>query len=1401
MKTLICRKGLEFGVFDRKDVGQQSVLELCQRNLYEQGNVRRQKAAFGALDDRMGVATKDSLCGTCGMALKDCVGHFGSIQLALPVFHIGYFRMVIHILQAICKTCSRVMIPEDSRRVYLKRMRNPQIDYIQKHYIFKSVHSEAKKYSVCPYCKAKNGTVKKVSALKVEHQRFKSKTVKVPEFVEQFHETFSEAIKDDASLTAFVQNQQEPLDPLTVYRLFERVSDEDVEVLGLDSSTGRPEKFLWTAMPIPPVAIRPTVQKEDGENADDITVLISEIIDTNTKLRVFIDNGQSVQLVRDHWEFLQLQCAMYINCDLPGVSPAVAKNIQKIKKGFVQRLKGKQGRFRGNLSGKRVDFSARTVISPDPNMRVDQVAVPERMAKILTYSERVTVHNLDRLKNCVRNGPNTWPGAIFVQKKHNLNQKFLLKSQFLNKNADNLQVGDVVFRHLRDGDIVLFNRQPSLHKLSIMAHRAKVMPWRTLRFNECVCTPYNADFDGDEMNLHLPQVEEARAEALELMSVKQNLVTPRDGSMLVSATQDFITCSYLLTRKDVFYDRSETIQICTYFTDGLLHIDLPPPCIQKPVRLWSGKQIYSLLLKPNKSDRVKVCLEGKTKSFSKPKDGRIPVMCPYDGYATVINSEILSGIVDKSMIGDSKGSIFYAVLRDFGSDAAAECMNRLAKLSARFMGNQGFSIGINDVQPGEKLQRIKEDKVKVGFSDCDELIALSKVNKLQKQAGMTLDETFEARLGGVLSKIREELGDTCLRELSPHNAPLIMSVCGSKGSKLNVCQMVACVGQQIISGQRIPNGFIDRSLPHFPSNSKLPMAKGFVKSSFYTGLQPCEFFFHAVSGREGLVDTAVKTAETGYMQRRLMKALEDLTVHYDTTVRNSVDSVIQFVYGRDGLDPVLMESEQTELFPDGRQVQRMFPICLERQWLRVQHSESTDDAVDFLSSDEIRSVTEALLQGLNWSKMEGGDEKNVEWVKLQIKEFVNREIADPLERSVAKYGKNGAPLKVYRSELQSFLNVCFEKYLRSLLEAGSAIGAVCGQSLGEPGTQMTLKTFHFAGLASANITMGVPRIKEVINASAKIATPIVTVFLDNDSSESFARVVKGRLEKTLLKDVSSQFRSVIGAKECFIEFTVDMGVVNKLALDLTCDDIADSISSSPKLKLDRDLVSVKSKNRIRIMVPSDNKTSSDAFFSLQVLQRLLPNVVVAGISTIQRAIIEKFSDPLTGNEKFKLVVEGYGFQECLCTRGVYWKRSRSNHILDIQKFLGIEAARTAIIDEILIVMSSHGISLDERHVALLSDLMTFKGTVLGITRNGIAKMRDSVLMLASFEKTTDHLFEAAFFNKKDPILGVSESIIVGNPMNVGTGLVKLLQRIDMPSTESKSLLFDQSCYHIPLQAC
>ncbi|KAE9394109.1 beta and beta-prime subunits of DNA dependent RNA-polymerase [Gymnopus androsaceus JB14] len=1376
-------KQLQFSLLNAQDTVRCAEFEITHRDLYTP--VDRLPVKDGVLDRRLGTTDKNAFCETCGQSAVDCVGHYAYIKLVVPVFHIGYFKHTIGILQCICKSCARVLLEEPDRRMYIKRFRRPNLENIQRQALSKAVNKAARKVVYCPYCSATNGAVKKAGALKIIHDKFRAK--KTVEEMEKWKRTFAPAIEEQKDLAIYLNKAvHEDLNPLKVLDLFRRISDEDCELLGMQPKFGRPEEFIWQYISVPPVCIRPSVAQDGASNEDDLTVKLTEIVFTNALIKQGLAKGAPTPQFMEQWEFLQLSVAMYINSELPGVPSQMGL---KPIRGFVQRLKGKQGRFRGNLSGKRVDFSGRTVISPDPNLRIDEVAVPERVAKILTFPDRVTPHNIEMLRKMVRNGTERYPGANFVSRGQN--KKFL---KFGNREAvaDGLAVGDVVERHIIDGDVALFNRQPSLHKLSIMCHRVKVRPWRTFRLNECVCGPYNADFDGDEMNLHIPQTEEARTEALELMNIKKNLVTPRNGEPVIAAIQDFITASYLLSRKDQFFDRGQFTQICCYLADADLQIDIPPPAILKPVRLWTGKQIFSVLMRPNKQSKVMVNVESKCHRWEEAKPENFPSrmnlakdMSPNDGWLVIVNSEVMCGVMDKAIVGSGKKkSIFGVIMRDYGSDEAAAAMNRLAKLCARWLANYGFSLGINDVIPGPELSAKKDVLVEEAYSLCNDYIAQAKRGQLENKPGCDQEQTLEAEISSILSKVREAVGQICMKELSRQNAPLIMATCGSKGSVINVSQMVACVGQQIIAGHRVPNGFQDRSLPHFPKKSKEPPSKGFVRNSFYSGLVATEFLFHAISGREGLVDTAVKTAETGYMQRRLMKALEDLTTQYDLSVRNSTGGVVQFRYGDDGLDPACLEGDAQPLDLDRAWVHAVATMSSGKPLLPFQITELVDQElatkrfttectstfVDGVRNFIFDNVVTKLAQARGDRGMYEALDRPSEW---------DEETDLSLGASAADKAAVDNKIKVTEGQVKTFLQSCWTKYVKARIEPGSTVGAVGAQSIGEPGTQMTLKTFHFAGVASMNVTLGVPRIKEIINAAKKISTPIISCKLVTSDSDSSARIVKGRLEKTLLGDIASVLEEAWAPEYTYIGVLVDMEAIQKLQLELTLDDIKWAIVAAKKLKIKQESITViPKKNRLRIYIDG-----ADKFYRLRELKRNLHEVVVKGVPTIHRAVINiKDKSDRRGKKGDKeLLVEGYGLQKCMITEGVIGEHTSSNH-----------AARLTIVNEIQYTMKSHDMNIDPRHVMLLGDVMTYKGEVLGITRFGVAKMKDSVLMLASFEKTTDHLFDAAAYGKNDSILGVSESIIMGNAAaGCGTSMPHLIS-VAPSISKPRKLLFEDA---------
>ena len=387
--------------------------------------------------------------------------------------------------------------------------------------------------------------------------------------------------------------------------------------------------------------------------------------------------------------------------------------------------------------------------------------------------------------------------------------------------------------------------------------------------------------------------------------------------------------------------------------------------------------------------------------------------------------------------------------------------------------------------------------------------------------------------------------------------------------------------------------------------------------------------------------------------------------------------------------------------------------------------------------------------------------------------LANPDVVKSAKAYVERAAKMSAPT------LKAFIEACLKKYDRAKVEPGSAVGAVAAQSIGEPGTQMTLKTFHFAGVAGMSITQGVPRIKEIINASKIISTPVITCDLYSKEDITAARVVKGRIEQTFLRDVIYYIESGWDEQSCSISIRVDFETIGRLQLDITMGDIIEAIIKQKKLKISplhlrvyRSYILIdcsnpeKAKRSTKAAVNED----TELFLRVQNIKRVLPNIPIRGYSEASRAIIQ--TDDKGTNA---LLVEGYGLKACMTTPGVNGLTTKTNSVMEMREVLGIEAARKTIIDEIGVVMGD--MDIDPRHMQLLADVMTYKGEVLGITRFGLSKMRDSVLQLASFEKTPDHLFEAAWHMKRDKIEGVSECIIMGQSMSQGTGAFKAVRRL------------------------
>ncbi|KAH0788473.1 DNA-directed RNA polymerase III subunit rpc1 [Histomonas meleagridis] len=1306
---------IDFQIIGSSETRKMSAVTINKCDFYE--STSNKPVSGGVLDLRLGTTSREFPCQTCGNNEHDCPGHFGSIEFVLPVFNTGYYPHIINVLKCICKTCSHVLLPKSEINKRLRRIySNSSSTIYNKIERVKALKKETETVVVCPHCGALNGPIRKSkNLLIITHDIGLRNEVIKSQFAEQFVNLNLPDVKYD-SLRNYIS---EDLTPVRVLNLFDNIPLRELPLLMSNVKIENPSNMIIKSMIVPPNSIRPSViSSGEGSTEDDLTIRLREAIDTTIQLQKSIEAGHTSGVIAEKWCNLQQIINTFINSEGPDTIMKKKGKKDKPIIGISQRLKGKKGRFRTNLCGKRVNFSGRTVITPDPNANVDQVVVPLEMAMTLTFPTVVTKHNINMLKKCIKNGPFKYPGANQVLTDDHKFKRSLryLRQEEIDKVIHNLKYGDIVERHLINNDTVLFNRQPSLHRISIMAFRAKVMPWRTLRFNVCACAPFNADFDGDEMNIHLPQTLEAAADARILMNVLSNLFSPRNGELIVAPTQDFLSGTYLLTRKNVFLDYQHFTFLAAQIFDADVPLEIPMPSILYPTPLWTGKQLISLMISPNSQSNIKFTHNVTNKEYT----GNLH-MCKNDGYVSFLDSYMLSGVLEKSLIGGGSKSIFSVLARDYSPQYSAICMARISKISVRFLMNRGFSIGITDVTPNPHLEDAKDKIIEEAYKKSEQYINQMNSGKFEANPGMSVESSLELSLNNTLSQVRNDIGKLCLKELSNLNTALVMAKSGAKGSDINICQMMACVGQQIISGQRIIEDFIDRTIPHFHHKSLEPYAKGFVPNSFFSGLTPYEFFFHTMSGREGLVDAAVKTAETGYLQRRLVKSLEDAIVQYDGTVRSG-NTIVQFVYGDDGLDPLCMEVKG-------------FPLDLKR--------------VSF-------EIIERMKHLLDENK------QNLEEVRAKLFEYTIK----TFETSI----RNQFPLT--EEYLNEFITYSIKRIEKSLIEPGTTVGAIAAQSIGEPATQMTLKSFHFAGVASMNVTLGVPRIQEIMNAVKNIKTPCIEAYLINDHDEIAAQVIRGNIDRILLGQITKLIQEVECDSGCYINIILDMKTITDSKLNITPETVIRSILKSKKLGIKEENITKSGIDSLQISF--GNISSNSLQFLLQQLMLKLPLIPVSGLDGIKRVIISK-SDDL----KYKLYIESNSFLDVLTTNGVNYKKTISNHILDVEKVLGIEAARTVILNEIKAVYNNYGLSIDLHHLLLLADIMTLKGKINGINRHGLAKTSSSSLKLASFEVTMEHLYNAGFHQVDDNTNGATASTILGSFAKLGSGMMDVMIAKDL----------------------
>jgi DNA-directed RNA polymerase II subunit RPB1 len=1349
--------GVQFGIANPDDILKRSVVEVTTDKTYQS----QQPVPNGVFDVRFGVIENGKVCPTCKHTNQFCPGHFGHITLARPVYLYQFFDWIEKLCNIICLNCSGVILGSsqlaDIKSSGLARFKEVR-DIVAK------VRTQGlEKPTVCEHCSTP-------FFRKVARVAGKAATL----------EGFPIGDPDDPPPPVPIQVE-------LILRAFQRISNHTCDLIGFNHKYSRPEWMICTVLAVPPLTVRPSVVMDDNQRMeDDLTHKLIDVLRNNQRLRDKLDKGESAEMIDKYTAMVQYDVATYVDNDIKGLAPAAQRSGRPLRT-LKSRFGAKTGRVRGNLMGKRVDFSARSVITPDANIDLDELGVPAEIAVNLTFPEIVNSYNRDRLTTYIRNGPDTHPGAKSVFLKQDAR---MVNLRFVSPDTIDIREGDVVHRHLIDGDIVLFNRQPSLHKASMMAHRVRVLPYSTFRLNVSATRPYNADFDGDEMNMHVPQSIASATELRYLASLLRNIISPRTNSPIIQLFQDTMTGIFRITQSGV--EVPEVVAM-----NMLARLKRP---FTRKGRNWTGAELISTAF-PMVSMKTSVTIE---------------------------NGQLTSGVMYKSECS----KLIHMVYNDFSPDRCGQLINDIQSVVTQFNLFTGFSVGTADLIANLATQQFVNDKLLEGRTAVSKILSDVHGGIFANMSGSSDGEELEDRISSALKDVAAKINSEVIKSLPKDNAIVQMVDSGSKGGPQNITQMVALLGQQLIEGKRVQPTLQDRTLPHFARYDDGVESRGFVQSSFMNGLLPAEFFFHAQAGREGLIDTAVKTSDTGYIQRRLMKTMEDQHVEYDGTVRNVTGSIVQFAYGEDGIDSIAVESQVCELgsmtMEDVYRNYAMSPADV-NTFMKTEVTQAPDMVDEILADRDmlVRSVfrfrkNDQVLAPVNLKRLVASyangyatkTDLTPEHVVAGIGAFVTEFPTNKLFHALLRYYL--APKKsilVHRLTEMLFDELMADirfRYLKAMVHAGEMVGALSAQSIGEPTTQLTLNTFHSAGTAKANATSGVPRIEELLSASPNPKRPGNTAYFAGDVSGNDAIAMMKRVQRTTLRHVTKSVRvyydpypitagTVVeedrDTLELYRQFSLehetdcgspwimrielnDVEMYARNVRDLT--EIEAKLSNNKQLKIIKCLTSDTSAKKLILRLVFDAsvvKTPTNIrFLEDKILDTVLTGVDGVGRVHLRKIKSEQAYDDVVGGyvtkDQYVLDTEGVNLHDLLVFPGLDGTRTFSNDIHEVNDVFGIEAGRTCLLDEFNEVFSTEKVNY--HHLSVLVDTMTYSGRIVPVNRFGMKKNETGVLAKSSFEETSKTMFDAAVVAEYDTMRGVSANIMFGQKPPCGTGFVDIL---------------------------
>lgn len=1139
---------IQFCVFGNNEIKNYSAVskELYGINQAELDDNNQPKRG-GLNDTRLGVTIDSMDCATCGLSEKYCQGHIGHTELAEPVFHLGYLPFIKQILSCICIRCSKLLVykNEDEIEQMLKTLSGKSR--------FNEIRKATSNVSYCIGGEYGCGVQQPVPKIKIE-------TKKTTTTIQIVAETNLTGVSDENGGLDGKKKIREILTAENCYDILRNISDIDCKIMGFDPAITRPEDLIIKNFIIPPVCIRPSVKADfmsAGTFEDTLTHKLTDIVKSNLRIRKekekALTSGEPSKYTNENVHLLQYHIGTYYDNDSMALPKSEQRGGGKAVKSITERIKGKQGRIRGNLMGKRVNFSGRTVITSEPNIGIDELGVPIKIAMNLTFPEIVTPENYDRLTKLVRNGRTTYPGANYVIPVDNngssQNKQIDLRYR---KKTIKLRYGDIVERHLVDGDPVLFNRQPSLHKLSMMGHRVRVIPdlrLNTFRLNVSVTAPYNADFDGDEMNIFVPQSIQSQIEIGSLADVKQQIITPRTSKPIIAHKQDTVIGSYLMTLLKNRVSWSEAMNLSMYL-DNI-----------ENMKLKKGEDIDSAIL------------------YSKILPSSVNVT-QFDDKGNkkidIINGNIKGGEITGDVL---KSQLITNIWDKNGPQTTKDFIDNAQKLVSNWLLQDGFTVGLGDTYVDDQTMTNIETVIEAKKLEIRHLIT-----EMENNPDMMDPLVFEESIMRNLDAFKGEIAKLVMNSLTPKNNFYTMIISKAKGDQMNLAQIVSNLGQQILEFMRIKKKVNKRSLPHFYQNDDTPEARGFIENSYLKGLEPHEFFFHVMSGREGLIDTAIKTSDTGYISRKLIKALEDVMIKYDGTVRSGNNIIVQLAFGDNGVNVISQKPQKIGIigmnnsklhekheFTNDELKELSKKHKLEIKKLEESNNKYVKTLLDM--RDSLRNIqrlalrlymvfTETYMLPVNLTRIIN-DNKNAIYVEdkgealspLYITEKIDYVIKPEITKLMCLSKKQMTDTKsikyrdqevfkylfiialhdylspkrcIYEYKLSKYkfdkiVNDIIKSYNKSLFEAGEMVGVVSAQSIGEISTQMTLNTFHSTGSGSVGM-QGVPRIRELISCTKNIKTPMMLVYLNDEYKKSrpMAHRISSYIKNIIINDVVSK---------------------------------------------------------------------------------------------------------------------------------------------------------------------------------------------------------------------------------------------------------------------------------------